>query len=168
MTPLVVFDIDGTLADDSARQRAHQPWSLPHGSPEREAAWEAYYARMAADAPIPGMVDLAATVARFGRAVFATGRPSRYRWLTLDWLRRHVWKGTLPEDLVMRPEVAAWARTPNEVLKVDHHLRVIREVHGEPSLWVDDHPEVVRLLAAEGVRTLLVPNTSHPLAGAEH
>jgi phosphoglycolate phosphatase-like HAD superfamily hydrolase len=88
---IVVFDIDGTLADVSAR--------LHHirGKPKN---WDAFFAGMAEDKAVHAIVRLCNVLHAAGmRVVLCSGRPERYRRQTAEWLAR---EGVQYDELRLR------------------------------------------------------------------
>ncbi|MCX5386923.1 hypothetical protein [Streptomyces sp. NBC_00083] len=75
--PLAVFDLDGTLADSSHRQR------FLDGKPRD---WDAFFAAAPADPPLSEGVTLCRESAQECEVVYLTGRPERCRDDTLAWL----------------------------------------------------------------------------------
>ena len=92
----VVFDLDGTLADDTHRQ---------HFLEQSPADWIGYFAACSGDGVIAGMDALFdrlsyADVDDVWRIEIWTGRPREYRDQTMAWLEMfHV----VPDSLRMRP-----------------------------------------------------------------
>jgi len=77
---VVVFDIDGTLADVS--ERLHHVQKKPKN-------WQAFFAGMAQDKAIRSMVRLCNLLHAAGvHVVLCSGRPERYREATQTWLAR--------------------------------------------------------------------------------
>lgn len=77
---IVVFDIDGTLADVSAR--LHHIRHAPKN-------WKAFFAGMSEDKEVHAIVRLCNLVYDAGvRVVLCSGRPDEYRRQTVDWLAR--------------------------------------------------------------------------------
>ncbi|GGU26706.1 phosphatase domain-containing protein [Streptomyces violascens] len=75
--PLAVFDLDGTLADSSHRQRFLD---------RAPRDWDAFFAAAPADPPLAEGVALCREAARDCEVVYLTGRPERCREDTLAWL----------------------------------------------------------------------------------
>ncbi|MEU9099840.1 hypothetical protein [Streptomyces sp. NPDC048361] len=75
--PLAVFDLDGTLADSSHRQRFLD---------RRPRDWEAFFAAAPADPPLSEGVTLCRDAAKECEVVYLTGRPERCRDDTVEWL----------------------------------------------------------------------------------
>lgn len=125
--PLAVFDIDGVLSDARHRQR-----HLEH----RPKHWDAFFAGVANDPPLPTGVALAREAAGDCDVVYLTGRPERCRADTANWLQRH----QLPAGrLVMRRERD---RRPARTAKLEllTELAVGRTV----AIVVDDDEAVCR------------------------
>ncbi|MFD7169902.1 phosphatase domain-containing protein [Streptomyces violascens] len=75
--PLAVFDLDGTLADSSHRQRFLE---------RKPRDWDAFFAAAPADPPLAEGVALCREAAGDCEVVYLTGRPERCRDDTLAWL----------------------------------------------------------------------------------
>uniref|UniRef100_A0AAU2UY21 Polynucleotide kinase PNKP phosphatase domain-containing protein n=1 Tax=Streptomyces sp. NBC_00003 TaxID=2903608 RepID=A0AAU2UY21_9ACTN len=75
--PLAVFDLDGTLADSSHRQRFLD---------RKPRDWDAFFAAAPADPPLAEGVALCREAAGECEVVYLTGRPERCRKDTLAWL----------------------------------------------------------------------------------
>lgn len=75
---VVVFDIDGTVAD--CRHRRHH---IDKEAPD----WETFFAGSEIDDPLAEGVALAFEHAADGHLVWLTGRPERYRRITVAWLQ---------------------------------------------------------------------------------
>jgi phosphoglycolate phosphatase-like HAD superfamily hydrolase len=88
---VVVFDIDGTLADVS--ERVHHVRRKPKD-------WRAFFAGMAQDKAIRSMVRLCNLLHDAGvRIVLCSGRPERYRRQTVAWLEH---EGVRYDELRLR------------------------------------------------------------------
>ncbi|MCT9090335.1 hypothetical protein N4G70_15890 [Streptomyces sp. ASQP_92] len=75
--PLAVFDLDGTLADSSHRQRFLD---------RKPRDWDAFFAAAPADPPLAEGVALCREAAEECEVVYLTGRPERCRRDTVEWL----------------------------------------------------------------------------------
>lgn len=85
-----IFDLDGTLADDSHR----------HHHVTQRSDWDAYYAACPDDKPIEHMVEIAkALKAAHFKLIIVTGRSEAIRKETEAWLVAH---GILFDELWMR------------------------------------------------------------------
>jgi phosphoglycolate phosphatase-like HAD superfamily hydrolase len=134
---LVVFDIDGVLADVGHR--------LHHLDGPRQN-WSAFFAAAAGDPPLATGVALARELAAAHDLGYLTGRPEGLRAVTRGWLRRH---DLPPGPLWMRPP---GDYRPARVMKLD----LLRRHGAEHSIEavVDDDAEVVRALEAAGFAVL--------------
>lgn len=131
--PLAVIDIDGVVAD--VRHRLHLIQA-------RTRQWDAFFAAAADDPPLADGVALVRELARDHDVVWLTGRPERNRPLTRRWLAA---QGLPDAPLLMRPDRD---RRPAKVTKREElrWMRADREV----AVVVDDDPDVVALLTADG------------------
>lgn len=144
---LLIFDIDGTLADCSAR--------LVHIKGTGKKNWKAFFDGMANDLPIKEMVQLHDRLAMLPQVqiVYCTGRPEVYRDVTLRWLKSNVVVSIVHDLLLfMRPEKD---NRPDYIVKVEL-LKKIKEEIDTPDLWFDDRQGVVDAIRKEGIRVLQV------------
>jgi phosphoglycolate phosphatase-like HAD superfamily hydrolase len=134
---LVVFDIDGVLADVSHRV---------HHVERRPKDWAAFFGAAHADSPLPDGVALAREVADEHALLYLTGRPESLRRVTEQWLERHELP---PGRLLMR---RAGDYRPARVMKLD----VVRALHARETVHavVDDDPSVVTVLQEAGFAVL--------------
>jgi hypothetical protein len=135
--PLAVVDIDGVVAD--VRHRLH----FIEGKPRQ---WDRFFAAADEDPPLAEGVALVKELAVDHDVVWLTGRPERTRRATRTWLAAP----ELPtEPLIMRPNRDF---RPARVTKRDElrKLRADRRI----AVVVDDDPQVLELLTAEGFPTL--------------
>ena len=99
-----IFDLDGTLADDSHRWHHVQ----------RSGDWDSYYAAASADKPIHHVIEIAKALHVAGYSiVIITGRSESIRRETEDWLLQH---GILFDELIMRKRTD---RRKNSELKLE-------------------------------------------------
>lgn len=93
----VIWDLDGTLADD--RARAH----FVEVEAGRARDWQSYFDAIDQDPPIAASMELLRALHAAGiRIIFLTGRPEYTRPKTLRWLEAN---GLTDYDhLLMRPE----------------------------------------------------------------
>ena len=131
--PLAVVDIDGVVAD--VRHRLH----FIEGKPRQ---WDRFFAAATDDPPLPEGVALVKELAEDHDVLWLTGRPERTRRATRTWLAA---QGLPTEPLIMRPDRDF---RPARVTKRDE-LRRLRRTR-EVDVVVDDDPEVVALLQADG------------------
>ena len=141
MAKLVVFDIDGTLADLSHRR---------HFVASKPKNWNAFDAAIPFDKPFDDIIYVLKTYYKLKhKIILCSGRSERTRTVTVNWLRAN--------DI---PYTQLYMRTDNDhrqdsIVKVEL-LNMIREEHGEPFLWFDDRQQVVDAIRAQGVRVLQV------------
>ncbi|MGH8773828.1 MAG: hypothetical protein ACRDWI_01180 [Jiangellaceae bacterium] len=131
--PFAVVDLDGVLADVSAR--------LHHlEGPGKD--WNAFFAGIPDDRPLAEGMAVARELAVEHDLVYLSGRPERTRPETEAWLREH---GAPAARLRLRPD---GDRRPARVLKV----AVLRQLAQERSVavLVDDDPAVCRAARAAG------------------
>lgn len=131
---LVVFDLDGVLADV-----AHRVHHVTGGRRD----WDAFFAAAPAD-PVhaAGRALLVDLIGEGRVAAYLTGRPERCRADTLAWLAEH---GLPAGPLLMRP---AADRRPARLVKAEALAHLARD--NDIDLVVDDDPEVVATLRSRG------------------
>jgi predicted secreted acid phosphatase len=141
MSKIYVFDIDGTVADNSARTK----WVE-----QTPKDWKKYNETMANDKPIADIIELLQTLDDgFNTIIFCTGREEVYREVTEKWLREN---NIVGNPVYMR---AAKDYRSDSIVKVEL-LNQIRQEYGEPFMWFDDRDSVVSAIRAQGVRVLQV------------
>jgi hypothetical protein len=138
---VIVFDIDGTLADVTHRRQ------FVATKPKNWAAWNAGMAR---DTVHQDIADLARNFAAQGhRIILCSGRGGETRSTTEQWCRDN----DIPFNRIyMRPEKD---HRQDSIVKSEL-LDSIRQWEGEPWLWFDDRQQVVDAIRAKGVRVLQV------------
>lgn len=153
---LIVFDIDGVLAD--VRHRLHYLAMRPKN-------WEGFFAAAKHDELLEVGAEFATRVAATHEIVYLTGRPERIRAATQTWLDDH----QLPAGrLVMR---ADGDRRGSAVVKL-HELRRLRR-ESTVELLVDDDPSVIDAARAAGFAVQLAnwmprpPDPEQPLFGRD-
>lgn len=107
MKNYVIFDMDGTLSDASARQ---------HHLQKEPKDWDSFFSDLHLDPPIMPIVDLYNALCHgdaYEVAIF-TGRSDRYKQMTMDWMARHGLaakpiycrkEGDTRHDLVIKREI---------------------------------------------------------------
>jgi acid phosphatase class B len=138
---VIVFDIDGTLADVTHRRQfvATKPKNWP--------AWNAGMIRDTVHEDIAEMLKLFASQGY--QIVLCSGRGNETREVTTKWLNDN----SIPfNQLFMR---RAGDYRQDSIVKVEL-LQQIRQWHGEPFIWFDDRQQVVDAIRAEGVRVMQV------------
>lgn len=134
LPPVVVFDVDGVLADVRHRLRHVE---------RKPKDWPAFFAAMDEDGPLEEGIARARAEAAAGRAiVYLTGRNETYRRVTEAWFARH----GLPEGrLVMRRNDD---RRPARLFKPQALARIAR--NADVVSVIDDDEAVVAVLRAAG------------------
>lgn len=136
----VVFDLDGTIADD----RHREPYLK-----QRPKQWEEYYSLCSLDLPIWPTIAIfrmmLANPRTFRSVAIWTGRVDTTRADTEDWLRTYA--TSRPVRLIMRP---AGNRTDDDDLKRTW-LYEARQRGEAPDLVFEDRSRVVAMWRAEGV-----------------
>ena len=132
-SPIAVIDIDGVVAD--VRHRLHFVERKPKN-------WEAFFAGAADDPPLAEGIDRVRALLPDHRVVFLTGRPEKLRRVTERWLESH---GIGGHPIVMR---RGRDFRPARQTKSDELARIARD--GRVALVLDDDPEVIAHLKAEG------------------
>lgn len=141
MNRVIVFDIDGTLANMEHRRQfvATKPKN-----------WAAFNAGIPQDTPHEEIVFLAQTFADQGHTVLlCSGRGEDQRQVSVEQMDRF---GVKFVKLFMRPK---GDHRQDSIVKVEL-LQEIRAEFGEPFLWFDDRQQVVDAIRAEGVKVLQV------------
>lgn len=137
--PCYIFDIDGTLADNS--HRTHHLLKIPKD-------WDAYHADVERDAHHKHIIELANNLSSFCAIVFCTGRHDGQREVTQNWL--------FDAGLTEQPH---WCRLymrkdgdhrPDNVIKLEL-LEQIRNDGFEPVMAFDDRNSVVKMWRDAGV-----------------
>lgn len=130
---VVVFDIDGTLADVS--ERVHHVRRKPKN-------WTAFFAGIAQDKAIRSMVRLCNLLHDAGvRIVLCSGRPERYRPQTAAWLAR---EGVRYDELRLRRD---GDRRSDTIAKRE----MVADLDRDHVLFiVEDRSSVVEMWRAEG------------------
>jgi hypothetical protein len=139
MPRAVVWDLEGTLADD--RARAH----FVEVEQGRERDWHSYFDAIDTDPPIAASMEILHALRAYGaRVVFLTGRPDFTRPKTERWLQAN---GLADYDLLlMRPEGErrhAGEFKVDEILKLRERYELICAF--EDRIDVAEHLRVIGL-----------------------
>lgn len=137
----VIVDLDGTLCNDSSRKH------LVEG---KHRDYDAYHAALMSDEPNPKLLSKLDAFTDEGVLIFyITGRPEKYRSLTLDWFMLH---DVPPGMLFMKPD--------NNVMQkaADFKREVIeRELKSlDIGFAFDDNDRVLEMLKGLGIETVKV------------
>jgi hypothetical protein len=92
MNRFVIFDIDGTIADCSHR--------IDHANAKD---WDKFHSLADEDMVIVNIADLMINLSAIAPIILLTGRPERYRYKTMEWLKRASLDGFY-EELIMRED----------------------------------------------------------------
>ena len=137
---IAVFDIDGVLADNRARQ---------HLVARHPKDWDAFFAAVGDDKPVvAGLEAVRQAVALHWVPVYASGRPERCRLETSQWLER--W-GFPAAELLLRADDD---RRP--ALQVKREFLTMLGARGEIVAVVDDDEDVIDGLTVVGFPARLV------------
>lgn len=136
----VLFDIDGTLADNWHRQHLVQT-----DSPD----WDTFFEKMSEDVlnkPIAELYDLIRASGHY-KIVLVSARPERYRDATESWLAT---KGIEFEKLYMRGD---GDRRPDYKVKKDMLDKILAEGH-KIIFVIDDRTQTVKMWRENGITCL--------------
>lgn len=146
---VIVFDIDGCLADDS--HRAHF----------RDAKkWDEYFAAAKDDKPIYGLVSnlmMQSNIHCMASSIFLTTRNESIREITANWLDRNFaccyFEDLMSSDhMIMR---GARDFRPANVIKREEMLKLMDQY--EVICAIDDDPETCKVYQDLGLPTLFIP-----------
>ena len=137
--PVVLVDVDGTLAD--VRHRLH------HIQGAGRKNWTAFFESIDRDPPIASTVAWVRSLAESHQIIIITGRPERYRKRTAAWLK----KNEIPfSDIFMRPD---GDHRPDYEVKKEALRRWPKQ---RIKLVIEDRPPVCEMWLNQGVRCVLV------------
>lgn len=136
---VVIFDIDGTLAD--AEHRRHHLEKTPKD-------WDSFFAECHLDAGIQPVLELFHLFVALKDVVFFTGRSEEHRQVTVDWLTTHtginqawingrLWmrqNGDRREDSVVKSEMLDQFLKDNPEAKI---WAVFDDRHSVCRMWVE-------------------------------
>ena len=130
----VIFDIDGTLADNSERQKYLS-----------ELRWDMFFNEMGNDYPVKEVLELYNLIknSQQYKMIIVSGRPEKYKKLTEQWL---TWNNIYYDDLYMRKD---GDQRKDNVIKQEI-LKHIKEKY-EISFAFDDRKSVVDMWRENGV-----------------
>jgi len=138
-----IIDIDGTIADAS-----HRLWTI-RKSPKD---WDKFFELMADDLPMFHMRDLIRRLADYDMTIllYASGRPERFRGVTLDWLEFYGFPEG--ERLYMRPD---GDRRDDDIIKQEILIQMKKDGY-DPTMAFDDRTRVVNMWRRNGIPCLQV------------
>lgn len=143
---IVIFDIDGTLADCTHRQ---------HFVRQEKKDWKGFFAAMAEDTPRKEIVDMLLEYEGAGATIMlVSGRPTTFRETTEAWMDK-TFKGYVPyKALFMR---SASDSRPDDIVKQEIYDKYFKDKY-QVDLVVDDRPSVIRMWKANGLNVQDVGN----------
>lgn len=133
--PCYIFDIDGTIADNSHRT---------HHLQQQPKDWESYHRDVEADGVYQHILGVARKLGEDTAIVFCTGRHEAQRKVTEDFLYRH---GFLAFEIYMRAENDF---RPDHVIKLEL-LQMIHNDGFKPIMAFDDRNSVVKMWRDAGI-----------------
>lgn len=98
---MVIFDIDGVLADTKQREK------ILKGKKNSEINWDRFFQDAIYDLTIPSGILVAKSIINYlpqTEILFLTSRPEKIREQTLNWLSEHLEINKENIDLTMRPD----------------------------------------------------------------
>ena len=148
--PIVLVDIDGTLAASTGREKFLQG---------DKKDWKSYYASLGTDVPIVHIFKWVAELSKDHTIVIVSGRGAECSEDTIKWFEK-IWEENplFPELNVPRFPVFQWFfrdagdRRPDNIIK----LEVLKLLPTKPVLVIDDRPCVVRAWREAGLRVIPV------------
>jgi phosphoglycolate phosphatase-like HAD superfamily hydrolase len=139
--PAVIFDVDGVLADATARQH--------HLNGPGRKDWQAFFGAAGGDEVITEVARLAELIDPSLTLVLLTARPTTILDITVDWLNRH---GLRWDLLVMRP-AADYLPSPDAKRLA---VRELRAAGFDLRLAIDDDRRNVDMFHAEGIPCIYI------------
>lgn len=142
MTPLFIFDLDGTLALIEHRRHFVE-------CPRDEQDWPSFYAACDKDEPNIPVITMLETLFLFGAEVWIfSGRSDEVREKTEDWLLRNTILGRREINLTMRP---AGDYTPDDKLKKQWLDNMLPEDRERLVAVFEDRDRMVKMWRENGV-----------------
>lgn len=137
---IILFDLDGTLADNEHRQ---------HYVSNEDKEWDMFFAEQINDRPNHPIIELFKSLKKSNKnpLFIITARPERYREKTTEWLAKYQ---IFPERLVMRKD----GDRRSDVIVKKEMLSNFRLEGMHPLFVVDDRTSVVKMWREEGVTCL--------------
>lgn len=154
--PIVLVDIDGTLADGTHREH------FVHGS---KKDWDSYFSEQEKDLPITHIFKWVAELSKDHTIVIVSGRGAERELSTYAWFNK-VWTPNplFPELEVPKFPVFAFFfrdkgdRRPDDMVKREF-LKLLPK---RPVLVIDDRPSVIKMWREEGLRVIPVKGECEP------
>jgi FMN phosphatase YigB (HAD superfamily) len=145
MTPIpaVVFDVDGTIANNDHRR---------HFVLNKPRDWKNFNANIWHDTPHEDIVELVKIFYSHYPILICTARTGDLLDITREWLDEVAGLQGFYEKIYIRGEKDY---KDDQILKVEL-LEQIRADGYEPKFWIDDRQRVVDAIRAQGIRVLQV------------
>lgn len=142
---LIVFDIDGTLANLDHRL---------HYVREKPKNWKAFELGIADDTLIEPMREILWSLAEAGNTIiFASGRNEHSHEATIQWMEDHkIWGyGGTADKMYMR---ASGDYRNDAIVKKEILEQIIKDYKKKPDMVFDDRPRVVNMWRENGIFVL--------------
>ena len=140
---MVIFDIDGVLADTSYREKKYL-----RGKKNSEINWKSFFEDAIHDLPLPSGILVAKAIMNFlpqTEILFLTGREESTRGITLKWLSEQLQVHEDEIDLTMRAR-------GNYIESVKFKEEVGAEIgFGNIDLVFEDNPAIVDMWRSHNV-----------------
>jgi hypothetical protein len=142
--PVVVVDMDGTIADASRREAKFLKG--------KKKDWPGFFRNMENDPPVKEVLDRVHELSKTHDIVILTGRPDKYRQQTESWLKKH----KVPAIEVLMRRAGDTRRDFESKPELMKELASRRNV----ILALDDREPVCELYRELGVNTVLIESNS--------
>jgi predicted kinase len=136
--PIVLCDIDGTLADGRHRE---------HFVQGEKKDWDSYYSLLQDDLPIDAVVRWVRELHRDHTVCLVSGRPDTYQLKTMIWLMLH----SIPYHWIFMRSGSD--RRDDTIIKQEVLSKMPRECI---AFVIDDRPKVVRMWRENGLKVFPV------------
>ena len=136
MSKIIVFDIDGTIADCT-----HRLHHVKKDNPD----WKAFFEDCVNDTPIENMCDMSIVLSECYDIIFCTGRSEECREQTEKWLNKHVNTNTVlmrkegdhrPDTVVKKELLEEFLKKQN--LTKDHVVTIYEDRQSVVDMWRDN------------------------------
>lgn len=135
--PIVIVDIDGTIADGTHRE------GFLKG--ERKD-WKSYFERCTLDSPIEFVIDMVRTLDWDHTICIVSGRPDTYQFETMEWLDRY---GVPYDYIFMRPGNLKSPDTEIKKAILDKMPKYLVKA------VFDDRPSVLEMWGEQGLKNVI-------------
>lgn len=139
-TKAVIFDVDGTIANNDHRRAWVQT---------KPKNWKAYNATMSEDRPIENIINLANILHAHYNIIIVTARSDDHEDTTRNWLQRH----NVKHDFIYFRKDKDYR---DDSIVKSEILDIILEHGHEPVMVFDDRNKVVNMWRERGLQCLQV------------